>query len=294
MKHLGISGGATKIAGQAGAAITVLRDLGYKPDYISGISAGSILSLPLALGLYDIIEKEVLGMNLDKIFSIKPVKSNGSLTLRGIIRALMSESSLGEMGGLRKTLERIITKERFNNYKKSNKYADVIIGSVDYKTGSRKYKFVRDLSYEDYLDNVLASSAIPVYAPSVNIKDYILYDGGVRDHCPTPWVLENIEGITKSVSIYSRPEDNHILDPAWKPENVIKVFERTLQIVLTELSKKDEWKEKFICKDKNIVSDIIYLPSILKELYDTDPGRILELYNKGKERGRLLNSNLLS
>ncbi len=53
-----ISGGSTKIAALAGASVYTLRDYGYKPDYISGISAGGILSVPLALGMYNIILKK--------------------------------------------------------------------------------------------------------------------------------------------------------------------------------------------------------------------------------------------
>ncbi|NNE78026.1 MAG: patatin-like phospholipase family protein, partial [Pricia sp.] len=62
MRHLGISGGGTKIAGLFGVAESIIYDRGYMPEVISGISAGAILALPLALGKREEIKTQVLNI----------------------------------------------------------------------------------------------------------------------------------------------------------------------------------------------------------------------------------------
>ena len=77
MKHMGISGGGTKIAGLFGIAESIIYDRGYIPDVISGISAGAILALPLALGKRQEIKDQVLNLEMDDFFSTSPIKKNG-------------------------------------------------------------------------------------------------------------------------------------------------------------------------------------------------------------------------
>jgi predicted acylesterase/phospholipase RssA len=48
MKHLEISGGGTKIAGLFSVCESIIKERGYKPDIISRISGGALLSVPLA------------------------------------------------------------------------------------------------------------------------------------------------------------------------------------------------------------------------------------------------------
>ena len=88
------------------------------------------------------------------------------------------------------------------------------------------------------LDWVLASASIPVYTPPFKYNGYYYYDGGVRDHNPGPWVLENHgKDITNLISVYSRPADYNMIDQNWSPKNVYKVLERTIEILQVEISK---------------------------------------------------------
>ena len=68
IKHLGISGGGTKITGLFGAAREVIENHDYYPQYYTGISAGAILAIPLALGLYDDVDSITKGMTLKTFF----------------------------------------------------------------------------------------------------------------------------------------------------------------------------------------------------------------------------------
>lgn len=66
MKHLGISGGSTKIAGLTGAAFQLLEANNYQPDIISGISAGSILTLPILFKKWDMLKTTVTNLKFNR------------------------------------------------------------------------------------------------------------------------------------------------------------------------------------------------------------------------------------
>jgi len=86
MKHLGISGGGTKIGGLFGAAEVLMQEKGFQPDYISGISAGAILSVPLAMRKFDVVRKLVLNISLKDFFSQKPVTKKGNFNIPRVVQ----------------------------------------------------------------------------------------------------------------------------------------------------------------------------------------------------------------
>src|SRR5687767_5122260 len=128
MKHLGISGGGTKIAGLYGVAEALLVEKKFKPDIISGISAGAILSLPLALGKFKEVKELVLNFTLDDFFSKKPVKQNGKFTLGALWRVLSGKPYLGKQGELEKKLRAIVSQEEFLAYQKDDSKPVCIVG----------------------------------------------------------------------------------------------------------------------------------------------------------------------
>lgn len=282
MKLLSISGGATKISGLCGAADSLMNQCGYKPDYIVGTSAGAILALPVAMELWEMLREKTTTFTLDDIFSKSPMNEKGDITLRAKLRVLFGKESLGVQDNLKTTIGEIITEDKFSTYQKKDVYPTVYIGMVDFKTGARHYMNLKECTYHEYLDYVLASTSIPYAAEPVHHGDHIFFDGGVRDHIGSHWMMENIKGISENVSIYSRPENfASILDKNWEPENIFDIFDRDQAIRILEVSKKDEKLEKLIASDLNIKHTAVFLPSVLKSLYDTNPERILTLYYEG-------------
>lgn len=269
MKQLSLSGASTKISFIAGAAIEILKNKQYRPDVIIGISAGAILTVPLALGLYDEIAKVVKNFSLDDIFSIKPITTKGGFSIIGILRLLFGKSSFGEQEHLKDLLSKIITKELFEKYV-SGDYPTIFIGAVDFKSGSRTYFEIKKLSYLDYLDAIMASSSIPGFVESVEIGGNYYYDGSVRDYIGSHWGFENLD-ITENISIYSRPENYNISDLLWKPKNIYTVLVRSIEIMQLEISKNDEALEKSLAEKKGINNKIIYTPfSLDSEMYKID------------------------
>jgi predicted acylesterase/phospholipase RssA len=291
MKHLGISGGGTKIGGLFGAAESLYKK-GFHPDIISGISAGAILSVPVAMGKFEEIRDLVLNITLDDFFSKKPVKDNGSLTLGALWRAVNSKPYLGKQENLEKKIRSVISENDFKEYKKKNKYPVCIIGAVDFLTGARKYINLKDVDYESFPKLVNASSSLPVFTNGIQTKveniDTYLFDGGVRDHIATAWVLSESQyenKITESVSIFSRPEDYKVLPSKFNAKNIIKILERYVDITNVEVSKNDEYMLDKICKAKKIRNTKLFLPRIMKSTYDTNRDRLLLMYKAGKAEG---------
>lgn len=285
MKHLGISGGSTKISGLTGAAYQVLQQYGYKPDVISGVSAGSILSLPIVFKKWDMMEKVVKNLTLSEFFDIVPVTSSGGFTIRGILRVIFGKESLGSQKNLVNELKSFITPCEFEEYKANVNMPPIYIGTVDFQNAARQVFNLKEVQYADYLNIVLASSSIPIFCESVHMKpadkDMYLFDGGVRQHILTPWVLQNVGGITESVSIYSRPENYDI--GAWSPGNVMSVLQRYVNITNVEISKSDEALEDLLCRDMGVKQCKIFLPTIMTSLYDCDPTRLAQLYEAGSQ-----------
>jgi predicted patatin/cPLA2 family phospholipase len=293
MKHLGISGGGTKIAGLFGAAEVLLTEKKYQPDVISGISAGAILSVPLALGKFKEVKELVLKLTLDTFFSQRPIKENGSFTLGGIWKAITGKPYLGMQGNLEKMIRSVVSEAEFNAYKKDFTKPICIVGTVDFITGGRDYFNLKEVSYEEFQKLVNASSSLPIFTNGIQtkVKDRpaYLFDGGVRDHIATAYILGESEfkdQFDESVSIFSRPEDFKVLPEEFDDKNIISILSRYVDITNVEVSKNDEFQLDKICFEKKIRSTKLFLPRVMKSIYDTDHGRLKELYDKGAREAR--------
>lgn len=278
-KVLSISGGATKIAGLLGVAES-LKDKGYRPEVIAGVSSGSIIAILYATGLLSQVRTEILNMNLDTIFDIKPVNSKGKFTLRALWRLIQGKDSLGRMGNLEKLIRKYITTSVWGRFLHNENAPDVIVMAVDFLSGSRKTWNLKGLDYETAIKVIMASCSIPIMTPPVVIDNTPYYDGGLRDHNPSPKVIEIYGPHLDIVSIYSRPEDYRVLD-GYPVSRMIPIMSRTIEILNIEVSKGDEDYTKLISQMIGTDNQYIYLPPIMQHLYDTDHTRLRKLYFEG-------------
>ena len=303
MKHLGISGGGTKIAGLFGLAESIIYDRGYVPDIISGISAGAILALPLALGKREIIKEQVLNLSMDDFFNVAPIRENGKIrTFNAILKLIGGKHYLGKQKNLEKTIAKVVSRSEFEKYKEDKTKAICIVGTVDFYTGKRFYINLKKVSYEDFLKFVNASASIPIFTPGIEMDgpiydfegetiDYpklLLYDGGVRDHSPSNKILSSNHPdfqITETTSIFSRPDDiREVLEPKnFEPSSLLKILERYVAITNAEVSKNDEVQEKNTILRKVIMDHgTFFLPRIMQGVYDIDKTRLRQLYDASK------------
>ena len=301
MKHLGISGGGTKIGGLFGAAETIIAEKHYKPDIISGISAGAILSVPLALGKFETLREMVLNFNLDTFFNVSPIKPNGKLKTWNAIKKIISgKHYLGEQYNLEETLSEIVSREEFEKYKDDDNLSICIVGTVDFYTGKRFYVNLKEVTYEHYLKFVNASASLPIFTPGIFInfpfqdfegnaptyKNVLLFDGGVRDHSPTHKILSSkVFNITETCTIFSRADElSTILKPkSFKPKNILKILQQYVDITNVEVSKNDEYQEHQDVKEMNIIDHGIYfLPRIMDSIYDISKSKLRKMYKTAK------------
>lgn len=297
MNALCISGGATKIVGQFGVAEQIFQKL--RPAYIAGTSAGAILTLVLPTIDWSMdcdcksssVRMKLLNLKSKDFWQVNPINSHGGFSAGALIRAVAGYSSFGDMSKLKEFLSKFITEETFiNKIVKNKAYKGLFVGSVCYNTGHRAYINLKDCSYDEALNWVVASSSIPVYTEPYKYNDYFYYDGGVRDHTPGPWLLEERgKEINKLVSIFSRPKDYNVINQHWEPSNVYKVLERTLEIMQIEISKSDEREEIFLSKQLGVELDQLFIPTVLEGLFDTNKERLVKLYKEGVKIGKEYN-----
>jgi len=280
---LNLSGGATAISGLFGSAETIMKVRHYNPTVITGISAGALLAVPLAMGKYSEAKEMVLNFNLKTIFSKSPLRKNGKLSLCALRNIIQGKHYLGEMGNLITTFERLITPEDWENFRHGD-FPDVYVGIVNFKYGSSTFANLKTWSYKMAVEAIIASASIPVFTPGVMIGEWEYYDGGLRDHIISSQIIDKYSDIERVVSIYSRPKDYHSVDMD-ATKNIISVIERTIEIMNIEISKNDEYQEEHNCFHREIPLSKVYLPRVMKHMWDTNPERIQKLYDIGKQKG---------
>lgn len=281
MIALNLSGGGTKIAGHVGAC-EVLYQYGFTPNIITGVSAGAIASVPIAMGMFTELKKLTLAIQLKDIFNVVPITPNGKLSRYAYFRFLRRKESLGVMGNLQKTMSTIITPSVFSRYKNGS-FPTVIIMAVDSATGKRHFFNLKELSYKDYLTVTEASASIPLANPKVRYKGLYLTDGGIRNGIISHWLFKNYP-IKKSISIYLRKQDiRNLLPQKWEPTNIESVALRDFAIMQLQTSIADENRERVVAELKGIDNSQIFVPSANDFVFDTNKKNLFLQYQLGKE-----------
>ena len=272
--HLSISGGATDIVTLAGCIMSLLEK-GFSPNSFSGVSAGAILSLPLALRKYAQIESLVKNFSLDTIFDKKPIGNKGGLSAGAITRVAFGKKSFGTYGNLRKTLMSVVSKDDFAKLD-----CDIFIGVTNFTNGNSEIHNIRYCSYEDAIDFIIASASIPLFSEPVKIKGSEYFDGGIRDHCIANKLLDQYS-FDELVTIYVRDAVKKDFDCS----DIIKIAERTIQIRSSEISLSDQRIESEICHRKGIKYQTFNLVGQMESYFDCDKERIMKGWRHGKDVG---------
>lgn len=291
MKSLIISGGGTKIVGQYATASLIYPH--FKPDILAGTSAGAIIALLLPCVNSELANQKFLKLKPKDFWKVNPVTKNSNISVMGIIRAITSEESLGDMSNLNSYLKSVVCYDSFySNIVENKNIKHVYVSTVCFNTGHRAHIDLKECGYAEAIEWVVASASIPVFAQSHEYNNYYYYDGGVRNHIPSRFVLEEFGSkLTDIVSIYSRPEDYNIIDQDWKPTDALTVLERTLDIMNMELSKRDQEDEFKTSEQLNINLSQLFLPKVLESTYDTNSERLKQLHKEGILIGKKWISN---
>lgn len=280
MKIYNLSGGATKIGGLFAKSERIIKEYGYKPDIISGVSSGALLALPIALGKWDELKQLVLNVRLKDIFDNPPVSKKGKITLRGLWRLIIGKPSLGTQNSLRATLSKIITESDFDKYINGH-YPKVFIGVTNFNSGKFEMVSIYDATYEQYLDYAIASASIPFAVEGVEIGGEVYFDGGVLHHtCATELIRRFKSKITHSITVFSRPRNLDTSYELFDQIDVTQVLKQYEFLVTNYTSVNDQITEKDLCAQYHIKNIQVFCPAVMKSLYDVDPARLKELYER--------------
>jgi len=285
-KLLSGPGGSTKGAGIGPALCEVVRQ-GFDFDYYVGVSYSSVIAVPMALGMHIEIEEQSTTLNHNKFFDVSPMTKTGKISSAAIwrlIKSIFAPKKVNSLGiqNVQKLLRQFVTKERFERYQNGD-FPIVYICAVE--VGGQmptvwNIKEKEHVNYETYLDMVSASSRIPVWTQPQEVtykgETRLYYDGGMTDTNAGSLILELHEDIDEMVSIYPGPMPL-LASNADEVKGIIGAIEWTIDTMLRDIIRHDIINEKDVCEHRSIGLKQIFLPNILKNLYDTNPERLHQL-----------------
>ena len=214
-----LSGGGAKGAFQCGAEKYAREVKGYHWDIIAGVSVGALNGAMLAMGKYQRLFEIWNTISNDKVYT-------GGFNLLSLVKLLFGARSFYGNDPLRRMLLKELEPDKIS--------ADLRIGAVSLETG--EYVEFRG-DHPDLAEAILASTVMPIiWTPlDISYEHRSMVDGGVRNISPIGDVLDAEPD--EVVIINCTPET---FDPLpGPPANILKIGERTLEILLNELFRSD-------------------------------------------------------
>jgi NTE family protein len=245
-KILVLAGGSVKGAYQAGVVRAVFES-GFHPDAIYGISAGSMNASFLVndFGRQSLendgnIDYHQAATDLAE-FWLNNINTPDSLALRrGTYDLGMSAIRRNFEGLLDPTPLREILHDNISIRNLNASPIGLKVGAVDIINGSIIYA---NPSYDHFLDYIMASSAIPILMPVVNIgglRKMAFLDGGLRDVAPIKKAIA--DGAEEIVCIACHTRN---IDGGYFPYgNLLALVDRVMDIAVNECLNADlDWAE---------------------------------------------------
>ena len=219
-----LSGGGAKGAFQVGAERVFREEAGYRWRVIAGVSVGALNGTMLATARHERLEHLWRTITQRDIYRKR-------FWLWTALRVLFGARGLFDNRPLKRLIAREIDPARLQT--------EIIVGAVDLESG-RYLRFTTQEAREDpaaFKEAVFASTCIPVLWPPTRIGERYVdaVDGGLRsitplgdviDYDPEEVVIINTEPRRKA------PTDQRL-------DNLVKVAERSLEIVLDEIFQRD-------------------------------------------------------
>lgn len=163
-----MSGGGVKAAAHAGAH-RALEEHGLTPARYVGTSMGAVVAACFAGGLdFESVKRRMLGVTRRDVAAPSPTLLFGPLA-----------KSLFSARRLRETLAELVPARRF-----SELATPLTVTAVDYDTGELELLGAGGNAEVSLVDALLASCALPLYYPPVEIDGRRFVDGGLRAVLP--------------------------------------------------------------------------------------------------------------
>lgn len=180
MKALVLSGGGLKGSYQIGV-YHALRKLNYNFDIITGSSIGAINGAIIASNEYKKAIKLWKKVKIDFLFT---EKVNEDLIVLEYLKNIIKNKGM-DVSALQNNIEKYLNKDKF--FKSKIKYGLV---TVNKKTKKPKYMTKEELTKENLVDYLMASSCFYPVFQSKKIENDEYLDGGYRDYMPVDFAIE--------------------------------------------------------------------------------------------------------
>lgn len=172
-----LSGGGAKGAYQAGVIDQIHKRLGLQYEVVSGVSVGNLNGAMVAQDKVDELVNIWKNISDDKVYKKKSVLKVVWQFVKHKIGIGNAPFSVYNNDPLKKLISKHLVYEDL--------VTDFLSGRVSLNTGEYK----NDLDADNFIDQVLASTAIPMIWKPVEFDDQQWVDGGVRNVTPLSDVL---------------------------------------------------------------------------------------------------------
>ncbi len=292
MRALVISGGGSKGAFAGGVAQYLIKDLNYDYNVFVGTSTGSLLVPTLSTSKIEKLKKIYTNVTQSDIYSTCPFrtkrdKDGNKVTsinhFNTMKMFLKRKKTFGEHLALRKTIERVITKDDFKEIQNSGKHVIVTVSNLT--TNKVEYKYAKDCEYHDFLDWMWASASFVPFMSIVPKNGYEYADGGFGNYIPIEEAV-NL-GATEIDVIVLSPRHHHVTKA--KTKNAFDVLLRSLQFMNYQLGRHDLMighLESIYNDDVKI--NFIFTPRLLTEhSFIFDPAEMKAWWHEGYEYAKV-------
>lgn len=183
-----LSGGGAKGSYQIGAW-KALREIGYKPDIVTGTSAGALNGALMALDRYDVAIEVWDTLNASNVFSqFTELSDEESRSFEYYMPKVLKEALLE--GGADYTPFQKFVKERMDEDALRKSPIRFGLVTTEFPTIQAKELFIEDIPVGKAADFVLASAACFPVMKSYKIDDKRYIDGGFSDNLPIQMALD--------------------------------------------------------------------------------------------------------
>ena len=236
-RALVLSGGSIKGAFQAGA-IAALLETGWVPDAIYGTSVGSLNGAFLAdrAGRAVLADQEpdwqALGQELEEFWRVElksPAQVGTQRRTLPLIMSLLRQTFTGLIDT--SPLQSLVARQLKPEHLRASP-VKFYACSVNLVTGETVYA---DQDYSGILDYVVASTAIPIEMPYIEIGKSPYVDGGVHEVAPLSRAIE--DDAQDIVCIVCQPED--LQGVSFRPGSLPQFALRLMDVVTNELINND-------------------------------------------------------
>ncbi|HKL16409.1 MAG TPA: patatin-like phospholipase family protein [Balneolaceae bacterium] len=222
-----MSGGGSKGAFQAGV-IEQLNRAGWDPDAVAGISVGALNGVMVATGQSDKLIRIWQDLREEQVLKKRRIDRQAKNYLLHKIGVEKATLGFFDNSPLKKKLKESVGSKFTKHY---------YCGTVNIETGAYKEHIARPMMVPwNYLDAVIASTAIPVVFDPVNLDGELHVDGGVRHMNPIGKILQE-HNPDEIIFITTRKFDEP--NEVKKVDDVVDVAIQSLNILLEEIFMKD-------------------------------------------------------